>query len=521
MGRVSMAVAALLLAAASATAGHPKYWRDFEYVRDTVAKQGAAVASKKIDWKAACARFAPRFRECDNDVDHVLNVRRLLAVLRDSHTGVTRHRADSKRMPSKWTGLYGGGLWLGWDRGVLFLQGLMTGHPLEGTIPLGSVLCALDGTPTWLWLEREKRRITEFSGSSSDHSLFGAMDNRLLPFGDKQALEGLFLTPKGKFKRARIARWGPGGKAFYPGSDLLPEGLAWARGAVSKMLDSKTGYLRITGSMDAATITAFHAALDRLKGMEALILDCRRMGGGGDGPAWEMAGRFFPKGANNGRNGRIAPSGTWQFEGPVVMFQDEVMVSSAETFTWAMTETERVVSVGRPTGGWSIIPRGFSCPSGIVSFRLGVTDRPTPIRGIRSEGVGWPADVSIPYGPVVCGQRDPVFEIGLEILSALRDGTTRKQAIATYGGLFRGEISANRKAAPKRARFALADLKARLAAEVALLKGKDLPVPDALGASRRLADLKKRAKALSFYPPDEQDRLRIYRRRPDGPPKPS
>jgi len=108
--------------------------------------------------------------------------------------------------------------------------------------------------------------------------------------------------------------------------------------------------------------------------MEALLLDCRRMGGGTDACAWDMAGRFYPKGVSNGLHGRIAPSGSRQFDGPVVMLQDEVEISSAETFTWAMSETERCVSVGRPTGGWGIIPKGYSCPSGIVSFRLGVNE---------------------------------------------------------------------------------------------------------------------------------------------------
>ena len=110
----------------------------------------------------------------------------------------------------------------------------------------------------------------------------------------------------------------------------------------------------------------------------------------------------------------------------------------------------------------------------------------------------WPADVSVPYGPVVCGRPDPVFEIGLEVLAALRDGMSRKKAIAIYGGLFRGEISAGKKAAPKWAKFALDDLKSRVDVELALLSAREIAVPDALGASRRLADLQKRADAAGL-----------------------
>jgi hypothetical protein len=496
------------LVAGTTLAKGSKYLEDFEFIRDTVRLHGAAlkIKSKGIDWKAACARLRPLFRDCKDDADHVKNCKRLLAVLRDSHTGVTQHSADAKRVPSKWDGLYGGGLWIGWDQGLCFLQGMMKGHSLTGVVPQGSVLCAIGGEPAWLAMEREKRRITAYAGSSSDHSLFGPLDNRFLPFREHSALEIVFLTPEGKTKKARVARWGPGGKAFYPGTETLPGGVKWAQGAVSTMLATKwakVGYLRITGSMDKETVRAFHAACDRLEGMEALLLDCRRMGGGTDDCAWQMAGRFFPKGASNGMCGRIVPSGRSQFDGPVVMLQDEVEVSSAETFTWAMSETERCVSVGRPTGGWGIIPKGYACPSGIVSFRLGVTDRPTPIRRVHTEGVGWPPDVLVPYGPLLCSRPDPVFEIGIDVLRTLHSGEPRKKTIAAFQAVFHGKPDKKSKGPTRElVRLGRHDLEQRLAMETALLKlDKELGPVDALGASRRLAVLAPRAKAAGVKGP--------------------
>jgi hypothetical protein len=216
-----------------------------------------------------------------------------------------------------------------------------------------------------------------------------------------------------------------------------------------------------------------------------------------------MAGRFFPKGVNNGLHGRIDPSGSWQFDGPVVMLQDEVEISSAETFTWAMSETARCVSVGRPTGGWGIIPTGYSCPSGIVSFRLGVNDRPTPIKHIHTEGIGWPPDVLVPYGPVVCARPDPVFEIGLEALRALHAGESRKKTIAAFHSAFHGKPDKKSKALTKKlAKLGREDLEQRLAMELALLKiERDLQPADALGVSRRLATLAPRAKAMGVKGP--------------------
>jgi hypothetical protein len=377
------------------------------------------------------------------------------------------------------------------------------------------VLIAINGEPAWLAMDRERRRAARFQGLSSDHSFFASLGNRMLPFGDRQQIGIVFLLPDGKAKEVNVARWGPGGKAFYPG-ELLPEGVTWAEGAVSAMLPAtsgpKTGFLKITGSMDAATVKAFHASLDRLQGMEALLLDCRGMGGGGDDSAWEMNGRFFPKGADNGRHGRIPPSGTWQFSGPVVMLQDETEVSSAETFTWALSETGRAVSVGRPTGGWGIIPKRFRLPSGLAEFRLGVNDRPTPIKGIHTEGTGWPPDVLVPFGPELTALADPVRHVGLEILRVLRSGVAVEETRAGFRALLEGDIATFRTYAKKAQAKAkgwdadgllelvLDDLRGEMAIELAMLRVEnDLP-PDALGATRRFPRLSARAKAAGLAP---------------------
>jgi hypothetical protein len=198
--------------------------------------------------------------------------------------------------------------------------------------------------------------ILEFEGTSTDASLWASMDNKLIPFGEKRSVDLLVLTPEGKTKTAGAPRWGPDGKAFYH-ECTWPEGVAPAEGAVAKMLETpwcrKLGYLRITGGMDEPTVAAFNKAFDSLKGMEACLLDCRWMGGGGDPQAWAMAGRFFKVGADNGEYGKLGPAGPWQFEGPLVMLQNENEVSSAETFTWAMTETVASRSDGRPAVGAS------------------------------------------------------------------------------------------------------------------------------------------------------------------------
>lgn len=487
------------------------YLEDFEFIRETVGESGAAVEVRGVDWEKWCDEMRPRFVSATSDGEHVANVMRLLAVLEDSHTNVTQSTVAWDELPSKWDGLYGGGMLFGWEDGRVMLRGVMAGHPLEGKVSPGMVLVGIGGEPVREVLARDRERVAEFSGISRWEQFYAVAANRLLPFGEAHELELVFMDEEGKETTVETLRWGPEGKPFVPWDLELPDGVVWAEGAVGTMLEyswcSKVGYLRITGSMDEATVKAFNEVFDSLEGMEALILDCRWMGGGSDFSAWAMAGRFFEKGVENGPYEKLGPEGAWQFTGPVVLLQDETMVSSAETFAWAMTETGRAVSVGQSTGGWGIIPKGFECPSGLVSFRLGVNHRPTPITKKLTEGVGWPAMIEVPYGVRFCAWGDFVREIGTEVLGLLYAGMEREEVVALFGELFRGEYREYMEgvraagdvvkgwdgaALGKRVRE---DLEATLEMELAMLEveGADLE-----GSRRRLGKLGAVGKAGGF-----------------------
>jgi hypothetical protein len=211
----------------------------------------------------------------------------------------------------------------------------------------------------------------------------------------------------------------------------MPEGVKAEGLAVSARLDERTGYIRILGGMNDETRAAFDKAFDELKGVDGMILDCRGMGGGGDGPAWAMAGRFFKERTPNGTAPPLEPTGSWQFDGPVVLLQDERMVSSAETFTWAMAEARdggetgrsgRALTVGRPTGGATIIPETFDVPSGLFRFRLGVHDRKTPVEGVQPEGIGTPPFLAVHYEPALLAKwGDPILGVARSALDIRRE----------------------------------------------------------------------------------------------------
>lgn len=507
LSRIALACGSLALGIAHAS--DAKYLDDFEFLANTIAQKSAAVTYKKIDWKAECARLRPKFVACDDDVEHLTNVMELLAVLRDSHTDLWETKIDRKALPSKWTGQYGGGLWLGYDDGRFWIQGVVKDHPTGPQLVAGSLLLAIDDEPAWFAMERARRRIARYSGVSTLHSLFGSLSNAAIPFSERTSVTIAFLSPDGERREAKLARFGPDGKPYRYDLETLPEGVAPSGGEVTAtILESprfgKLGYLRIHGGQNEKTVAAFHAAFDGLKGIDALVLDGRGMGGGSDGCAWEMVGRLLPKGAANGRNGRIEPSGSWQFDGPVVFLQDELMVSSAETFAWAIVETDRAVSVGRATGGWGIIPNVFELPSGLAKVRIGVNARATPIRQVQTEGIGWPADVAVPYGPMICARRDGVYDVGLDVLSVLASGASVTETRKLFASLAKGEFDVFSKTAMKVAAKAKGfdpkalaklfrdDLEKALALEQRALEDDKIP-GDLLGAERRIGATISRA----------------------------
>jgi C-terminal processing protease CtpA/Prc len=448
------------------------YMKDFEFLAKTVKRRFPAFEKKGVDWDAVVAEWRPRFKSCRDDKTHVLNARRLIALLNDAHSLV---RTKVEVHVPTWDGLCNAGLWIAVERGRLVLRAIMDGHALSSRLTPGAELIEIDGRPAKIVHEEVRRKARVWSGWSSIHFLDARLSWQFFPHGDRARLSARFLNPDGKVVAVEVPQWGPGGRPLSRRDVTMPEGLPRDGRAVSKMLDGKVGYIRILGSMDQSTRAEFFTAFDALKGAKAIVLDCRGMGGGSDRPAWAMAGRFYEKPTNLGTSGTLMPSGGWQFGGPVVMLQDEREISSAESFTWAMTETGRVVSVGRPTAGGTIIPTSFPAPSGLFDLQLGVTDRRTPIEGIQPEGHGTPPDIFVPYEPFLLRRHaDPTLAVGLEVLTKLMDGAKKDDVVASYPGALL-------------ARRGVRD--AFVAWERRICETKENLMPDFAGASERLREL--------------------------------
>ena len=383
---------------------------------------------KGVDWKMVCAEWRPKFREAKDDKEHLRNVHQLLATLGDSHTGVTTSKAG-EHVPS-FDGLYGAGMWIAVEGGDLVLRALMPKHHLAYKLPPGSELTEIDGRPAAEVHGSVRKKLRTWHGWSSTHFLDARLSFQFFPFGDERKLRAKFRTPDGKVRAVDLPRWGPGGRGLSRQAVTMPDAVLLRGLAAAGRIDQEATYLRILGGMNEATRVQVFSQIEHqnVQSGKSMMLDCRGMGGGGDAAAWAIAGQFFTTAPSHGR---VQIHAAGRVTGPVVMLIDERMISSAETFTWAMTETNRVVTVGRPTGGATIIPTSFDAPSGLFSFRLGVTDRKTPGKGVQPEGKGTAPDVYVPYNAKTLAEgRDPIYETARIVLARLVAGDSREQAIA-------------------------------------------------------------------------------------------
>ena len=148
---------------------------------------------------------------------------------------------------------------------------------------------------------------------------------------------------------------------------------------VAVLLDSTTGYARVTTFMGEKVADDLHAALDRLEraGMKRLVLDLRDNGGGSVAEAARVAGEFLPRGAivysASGRKAEITDTGRvqrsfWRSERryPMVVMVNAGTASASELVAGALQDHDRALIVGRPTFGKSLLMRGFPMSDGSV-----------------------------------------------------------------------------------------------------------------------------------------------------------
>lgn len=145
----------------------------------------------------------------------------------------------------------------------------------------------------------------------------------------------------------------------------------------SFMLDSSTGYVRITTFVGEKVADDLHSALEKLEksGMKQLMLDLRDNGGGSVAEAAHAAGEFLPSGdivyTTSGSKKEITDTGRvkrsfWRSERryPIIVLINSGTASASELVAGALQDHDRALIFGRPSFGKSLLMRGFPLADG-------------------------------------------------------------------------------------------------------------------------------------------------------------
>ncbi len=213
----------------------------------------------------------------------------------------------------------------------------------------------------------------------------------------------------------KVLRRGGGGYSFERGPVLS-----------SRVINERVGYIRIRG-WGGFEPAEFDKLLEPLREKPCLILDVRDNGGGADGLAETVIGRFITQrvvasisfhrraGTNLYEKSieTVEPRGPWCYPGKVAVLINEGCASACEHFVSGMFEAGALL-VGTPTTGACGWSNNIDLPGG-VSLRCSLTfplhgKVPSPLHGIEPHHLVTPTIADIRAG------RDTVLEKATELL---------------------------------------------------------------------------------------------------------
>jgi hypothetical protein len=208
------------------------------------------------------------------------------------------------------------------------------------------------------------------------------------------------------------------------------------KGLIAYSASTKYGYLRLLG-MGGFSMRKYKRHIDdaikMFENKEAVIIDIRFNGGGGDEFSFAIANRFadkkrighYKKERKKGtaefkklKTRYLKPRGNKQFTRPIVILTSDFTASAAEVFTMIMKELPYVIVIGDNTSGIFSDIYPFKLPN---KWEVGLSHQQYFSADMKNyEGIGIEPDIKVLNKKEDIEKRiDPVVEKGIEILYEL------------------------------------------------------------------------------------------------------
>lgn len=372
-----------------------------------------------LDWNRVYLDFLPKVMAAETTEDYYRVMMGLAPLLQDGHTNIYPPEQLLDRFfarPPVVTELVE-------DR-VLVRR--VDSASLAAQVRAGDELVAIDGVPV---RRHAEEGVAPFVSSSTPQDKLVRMYGYQLLAGDARTPLVLTLRDaKGRVRDVRLARSG------Y--QDLRqPERFGF------RMLPGGVAYFALDHFEDDAGVKAFVAALPRILGARALVIDLRNNGGGSTGFSWDILGylstapipqppQYVRSDAPHQRaqgdavfwmpTNRFGAPGLAQaqprvFDGKVAVLTGARTFSAGEDFVLAFNALKRGITVGAATGGSTGQPLFMKLPGG-GSARVCVK-RDLTADGRDFVGKGILPDVEVHESvDTVRANRDVVLERALALL---------------------------------------------------------------------------------------------------------
>jgi C-terminal processing protease CtpA/Prc len=203
-------------------------------------------------------------------------------------------------------------------------------------------------------------------------------------------------------------------------------------GVVTGRFDDGVGYI-LFNECSSDQANGVDTALDDLKDTSGLILDVRPNGGGDEGAAQRVAGRFVEKSTVYAKD-RIREQGKWKgpldrvvdprhdanrYGKPVALLIGPKVVSSAESFVLMMKYGTRAKLIGDTTGGSSGRPVPHQLGNGVTVYLSSWEDQLPDGRLVENLGVE--PDLPVRTTLRSLARSDDVLDAALKYLRSASD----------------------------------------------------------------------------------------------------
>lgn len=370
-----------------------KLWAAVEY-------KCALMQYAQVDWDKVLPQYIKLAEQTKSDAEYYLLLEKMIALLRDNHTQLMN-------IPGR-QNLYKPNIYLEVVEDKYVVTGLYDDGDSHPIVKLGDIVLAVDGKDVKQAVEEVKPYICAHSETERVNC----------------ALDRMLWRPKGTDVVLTIRRLHETFEFTLP-VQLPYRRRRWIAGFdfYHKLLEKNYGYMRISNFWNRQIVEEFTKAIEDLRECKGLILDLRDNGGGNENYGSAIAGRLLSKriywyrplgegfslwlvykklketevrDVNELRleMGRAtAPSGRWQYDGPVVILVNWRTGSSAEGFVGALQDCGRAVIVGQQTSGSTGTPYYVDLPGG-ARGRI-CQNAHVRLDGSRFHGVGIKPDIPV------------------------------------------------------------------------------------------------------------------------------